>query len=154
MEESFGTLAPTLSPSLPTPAATLVVQLTPGGLVQLPVPMSVEIHEMLHSALLVWLASMATEDPPSAQTQPVVSCNRKGNDQHRLFSETDVESMIIGDVGIPSVSQVGFRLNGMLQTIQHGRPVILCGVVAEEGNYNISSQLGEMTFKALFQTLG
>ena len=154
MEESFGTLVPALSPSLPTPTATLVVQLTPGGLVQLPVPTSVEINEMLHSALLVWLASRATEDPPSAHMQPVVSCNRKENDQHRLFSEIDVESMIIGDVGIPSVSQVGFRVNGMLQTIQHGRPVILCGVVTEEGNYNISSQLGEMTFKVLFQTLG
>ena len=104
--------------------------------------------------ILAWLASRATEDPPIAQTQPVVSCNRKGNDQHRLFSEIDVESMIIGDVGIPSVSQVGFKVNGMLQTIQHGKPVILCGVVTEEGNYNISFQLGEMTFKVLFQTLG
>ena len=152
-EESFGSVVPSLSFSLPAPSATLVIQLTPEGLVQLPVPLSMESHELLHSALLVWLASRATETPAGTDAQSLVSCDRTEKRYNRTLSEIEVENLIVGDVDIPQVSQVDFKVNGMLQTIHHGKPTILCGVVTEEGTSSVISQLGEMTFELLFKSL-
>ena len=154
MEESFGNTVAALSPDLSPPAATLIVPLTSEGLVQLPTPIPQETHEILHSALLVWLASKATEAAPSVHALSVLNCNRGGKAYHSLLSEMELEDMVIGNVGIPPKSQVDFRVNGMLQTIQKGKPVILCGVVAGEGSGDILSQLGEMTFTIMFETLG
>ena len=154
MEESFGNIVAALSPDLSPPAATLIVPLTSEGLVQLPTPIPQETHEILHSALLVWLASKATEAAPSVHAPSVLNCNRGGKAYHSSLSEMELEDMVIGDVGIPPKSQVDFRVNGMLQTIQKGKPVMLCGVVAGEGSGDILSQLGEMTFTIMFETLG
>ena len=154
MEESFGNVVAALSPDLSPPAATLIVPLTSEGLVQLPTPISQETHEILHSALLVWLASKATVAAPSVHAPSVLNCNSGRKAYHSSLSEMELEDMVIGDVGIPPKSQVDFRVNGMLQTIQKGKPVILCGVVPGERNCNILSQLEEMTFKIMFETLG
>ena len=129
MKESFGALVPALSPSLPNPAATLIVQLTPDGLVKLPTPLSKEVHEMLHSALLVWLASRATEATPSVNVQSVVNCNKGEKAYHCSLSDIELESMVIGDVAIPPSTQVDFRVNGMFQTIQESKPVMLSSLM-------------------------
>ena len=115
----------------------LIVPLMSEGLVQLSTPISQETHEILHSALPVWLASKATVAAPSVHAPSVLNCNMAGKAYHSSLSEMQLEDMVIGDVGIPPRCQVGFRVNGMLQTIQKGKLVILRGVVEGVDSCNI-----------------